>query len=297
MLSYFNYLSHSLNDHNEEEDMEMLPDILRLDLIRKTCFRPLCSVAFLDIESPEIKLGFVHSLMRQMSTYIAFPGQIIGGYDRISECGVKNDLFVLRRGKMYALVSSGQHGSANVGIIAAAPMADRDYLHNGDIIWKINQKLHISSQSKMDVNMESCEDLDSLGDEALGKSVIITVGVIKEFRCGFVSQTRSVIAGDNRSNISSAFSNSLLHLNSFLSGGTSAYIRVACGAQKAKTEIQHRRKQRGFVPSSNIADDHDFMFDETFQFEVPADTHIIKISMYMQSPSPEVIYILELIST
>ena len=292
MLSYFNYLSHSLNDHNEQEDMEMLPDILRLDLVRKTCYRPLCSITFLVVESPEIKLGFVHSLMRRMTTYIAFPGQIIGGYDRISECGVKNDLFVLRRGRMYAFVPSDNHGNAKHGIMSAAPMADRDYLHNGDIIWKLNQNSQISSQSKMDVNMESCEDLESAEADTLGKSVMITVGAISEFRGCTTSQRRSLGSGDVGLGISSGFSNSLSLLNSFLSGGTTAYLRVTCGAQKAKTAVQHKKKTRGLIPAPGVDLNSDFDFDETFQFEVPADTHLIKISMYLQSHYTEVSSIL-----
>lgn len=49
---------------------------VQVDFVQLHAFDALCSLCLLDAPDPEVRLGFVHSLLRHAELSLAIPGQV-----------------------------------------------------------------------------------------------------------------------------------------------------------------------------------------------------------------------------
>lgn len=270
VLSYFTHLSHSLGGHEEMSDVAALPPVIWLDLVRMASLRSLCAIDFIDSTVKDLKLGFVNSLVLCAEPYIAYPGQILGG-------PLSDDLFILRRGKVYSMGSSAvvmlngrcpAHSLASVASddpdddVAGSKYSSshKEYLHKGSVIYK-------ASEVRRDMSKNQADDI--AGAVPLAKSVFVTIVSISDF------QDRACYMGKNgttdmpegpgnaglstgggygeeyRSNLKprAAVESILSAVNSVMSRGVSSYVRITCGAQKARTTTEVRRGTNRWKPA------------------------------------------------
>lgn len=251
MMSYFNYLGQSLGDHDEVSDVAILPTVIWLEMVRRISFRSLCAFDFIETASAEQKLGFVNSLMQYAEPYLAHPGEVLGGK-------ADEDLYVLRRGKVYSMCTCGQTGggmslhrrstvrsivstisdNADNDLDGARPGSNKEYLNRGGVIYT-------------ETSQNSRNQTDNIPkDIPLAKSVFVTVMSVSDF------QDRACYAGFGGADAASsdmdgeatqypksppALEAFLASVNSLLSRGVCSYIRLTCGAQKARTTTENRR--------------------------------------------------------
>ena len=177
IASYITYLTNDLGSSPEAADMLLLPKPLILEFIQSKALNSLCSLCLFDVDSPELRLGFVFSVTRLMTPTLYLPGQtILGAGD--------SDVHVLRRGRAFAAINCG-----------------RDYFVEGDAICREGR-----------INTAT----------VFSPSKLVTINIVNFL----ANTTKGTSVNASRRGSISRF------------GSSSMYVRIQCGARKARTSVK-----------------------------------------------------------